>query len=94
MHARLGLRRLDCEISRNFVKFSKSMGTFVHFHSDWRVEKMYPGTFGTFVPILAPEFLRFFTGTLVVLGVFRTSKPTYPGTVGTFVRISSIFYRF
>ena len=46
---------------------------------------MYPGTFGTFVPILAPLFLRFFTGILVVLDVFRVSKPIYKGTFGTFV---------
>ena len=46
---------------------------------------MYPGTFGTFVPILVSVFLQFFTGILVVLDVFRVSKPTYPGTFGTYV---------
>ena len=38
---------------------------------------MYPGTFGTFVSILVFVFLQFFTIILVVLDVFRVSKPTF-----------------
>ena len=54
--------------------------------------KNVPGTFGTFVPISEPSFLRINEGTLVPLAANCFLERNVPGTFGTFVRFSGLSF--
>ena len=67
-----------------------TLGTLVHLGVKSALEKIYPGTFGTFVCILGYTFSRYFSSTLVFLRVFTAWKSMYPGTFRTFVHSTEI----